>query len=66
MKKTREQVITESTITTDIEGLIQLLGCGKETAKAVAERAEARVRTDGRRVIYSIEKIKKYCADNTF
>lgn len=66
MNKTNNQTITDSTITTDIEGLMQLLGCGKETAKSIGELAEARVVTNCRRAIYSIDKIKKYCSNNTY
>ena len=66
MRKTNNQNITENTITTDLEGLMQLLGCGKDTAKSIGELAEARVMTNSRRTIYSIEKIKKYCSDKTY
>lgn len=66
MNKTNNQTITNSTITTDVEGLMQLLGCGKETAKSIGELAEARVKTNSRRTIYSIEKIKAYCLTNTY
>lgn len=66
MNKTKKQTITDSTITTDLEGLMQLLGCGKDTAKAIGELAEARVKTNSRRTIYSIDKIKKYCTNHTY
>ena len=66
MNKTNTQIITESTITTDVEGLIQLLGCGRETAKAIGELAQARAKTNSRRTIYSIEKIKDYCLTHTY
>ena len=66
MNKTNTQIITESTITTDVEGLIQLLGCGRETAKAIGELAQARDKTNSRRTIYSIEKIKDYCLTHTY
>ena len=66
INKTNTQIITESTITTDVEGLIQLLGCGRETAKAIGELAQARVKTNSRRTIYSIEKIKDYCLTHTY
>ena len=66
MNKTQKQAITDNTITTDLEGLMQLLGCGKDTARAIGELAEARVKTNSRRTIYSIEKIKNYCANHTY
>ena len=66
MNKTNIQIITDSTITTDVEGLMQLLGCGKETAKSIGELAEARVRTNSRRTIYSIDKIKDYCIKHSY
>lgn len=66
MNKTNIQTITDSTITTNVEGLMQLLGCGKETAKSIGELAETRVKTNNRRTIYSIEKIRNYCLTNTY
>ncbi len=65
MNKTNTQIITDSSITTDLNGLMKLLGCGKETAKTIGELAEARVKTNNRRTIYSIEKIKQYCLNHS-
>lgn len=66
MKKTSSQNITEATITTDLDGLMNLLGCGKETAKSIGELAGAKVKTNSRRAIYSIEKVKLYCMTYTY
>lgn len=66
MNKTALQTISESTIATDIDGLVQILGCGKETARNIAELAEARIATNSRRALYSIEKIKKYISKESY
>ena len=58
MNKTNTQIITESTITTDVEGLIQLLGCGRETAKAIGELAQARVVVNGR---FCPQSVRNFC-----
>lgn len=46
-------------VTVDINGLASLLSCGPATAKKLAQEAEARILI-GRRVLYSVDKIKKY------
>lgn len=66
MNKTNLQTISESTIATDIDGLVQILGCGKETARTIARLAEARVSTNSRRTIYSLDKIREYVAKNSY
>ena len=48
-------------ITVDLEGLCALLSCGRCTARKVGEDAEARIYL-GRRVLYSVEKVKCYLA----
>ena len=40
-------------------GLMAMLSCGEVTAKKIADYAEARVIV-GRRVLYNVDKIKKY------
>ena len=50
---------TEEKITVDIEGLKAMLSCGAPTAREVGELAHARV-VLGRRVLYSVEKVKNY------
>ncbi len=62
MNKTGLQTITQNTIATDLEGLSELLGCGKETARTIAQLAEARIQTGSKRTIYSLEKVREYCA----
>lgn len=46
-------------LTVDIEGLAAMLSCGTATAKKIAEMAEARI-IIGRRVLYSVDKVKAY------
>ena len=58
MRKTTEYK-AENRLTVDIEGLMALLSCGEVTAKKIADYAEARVIV-GRRVLYNVDKIKKY------
>ena len=55
MRKTTEYK-AENRLTVDIEGLMAMLSCGEVTAKKIAE---ARV-IIGRRVLYNVDKIKKY------
>ena len=50
---------TKQKITVDIEGLAAMLSCGTATAKKIAEMAEARIFI-GRRVLYSVDKVKTY------
>lgn len=58
MRKTTEYK-AENRLTVDIEGLMAMLSCGEVTAKKIADYAEARVIV-GRRVLYNVDKIKKY------
>ncbi len=62
MNRTNLQTISENTIATDLNGLSELLGCGKDTARTIAKLAEAKVETGSKRSIYSLEKVKTYCA----
>ena len=57
--KTTTEYKTENRLTVDIEGLMAMLSCGEVTAKKIADYAEARVIV-GRRVLYNVDKIKKY------
>lgn len=50
---------TEHLLTVDLETLAAMLSCGQSTAKKIGEQARARV-VIGRRVLYSVDKIKKY------
>lgn len=58
MNKTKVRETTQP-ITVDIEKLSAMLSCGHATARKVGEQAEARI-VIGRRVLYSVEKVKKY------
>ena len=46
-------------ITVDIEKLAAMLSCGRATARKIGEQAGARI-CIGRRVLYSVDKIKQY------
>ena len=60
MNKTKERK-TSQPITVDIEGLSAMLSCGHATARKIGEQAEAKI-VIGRRVLYSVERVKKYTA----
>ena len=66
MNKTSLKTISENSIATDLNGLSELLGCGKDTARTIAKLAEARVQTGSKRTIYSIDKVREYCAKRTY
>ena len=60
MRKTTEYN-AENRLTVDIEGLMAMLSCGEVTAKKIADYAEAEAKVIvGRRVLYNVDKIKKY------
>jgi len=46
-------------IAVDIEKLSAILSCGCATARKIGEQAEARIFI-GRRVLYSVNKVRKY------
>jgi len=50
---------TNSAVTVDLEGLCGILSCGKTTARKIGEEAESRI-VIGRRVLYSVDKVKAY------
>lgn len=58
MNKTKERK-TSQPITVDIEGLSAMLSCGHATVRKIGEQAEAKI-VIGRRVLYSVERVKKY------
>ena len=45
--------------TTHRDGLTAMLSCGAATAKKIAAEAEARI-VIGRRVLYSVQRVKDY------
>lgn len=59
--KTRE---TNQPIAVDIEKLCAMLSCGQATARKIGKEAQARV-VIGRRVLYSVEKIRLYLERST-
>lgn len=58
MNKTTLRDTTEP-LTVDIEKLSAMLSCGHATARKIGEQAGARV-VLGRRVLYSVEKVRRY------
>lgn len=61
MKKTldRENTTGFDKICVDLEGLCEILSCGKQTAREVADKAQANFYV-GRRTLYCVEKVKAY------
>ena len=49
----------ENRLTVDIDGLMAMLSFGAATARKIADCAEAKI-VIGRRVLYNVDKIKKY------
>lgn len=58
MRKMKERK-TDHPITVDIETLAGMLSCGQATAKQIGEAANAKI-VIGRRILYSVSKIKEY------
>ncbi len=59
MRRTTQQVIDSSTVTTDTTGLMKVLCCGRDTAIKVGTAAQARIQVD-KRVLWHLPKIYKY------
>ncbi len=58
MNKTAQRK-SDQQITVDVEKLAGMLSCGRATARKIGEQAGARI-TIGRRVLYSVDAVKKY------
>lgn len=58
MNKTADRA-TEERIAVDINGLSAMLSCGHATARKIADEANATIRIN-RRVLFNVEKIRKY------
>lgn len=66
MNKTTTYVIDlEKRICVTSDELCALLGCGKKSALEIANRAEARIYI-GKRVLFSVDKIKTYILNESF
>lgn len=52
----------DETITVDVEKLSAMLSCGRATAQKIGEQAEAKI-CIGRRVLYSVDRVRKYISD---
>ncbi len=53
---------SDEKITVDIDSLSAMLSCGHATARKIGEQAEARI-CIGKRVLYSVDRVKKYIRD---
>lgn len=58
MNKTTERQTTEQ-IAVDIQKLSAMLSCGLATARKIGEQAGAKIMI-GRRVLYSVDKVRNY------
>lgn len=58
MNKTTQRK-SDQQITVDVEKLAGMLSCGRATARKIGEQAGAKI-TIGRRVLYSVDAVKKY------
>lgn len=58
MNKTTQRK-SDQQITVDVEKLAGMLSCGRATARKIGEQAGARI-TIGRRILYSVDAVKKY------
>lgn len=58
MKKKLERK-SENVLTTDINGLTSMLGCGIDTAIRIGKESGARIQI-GRRVLYKVSKVEEY------
>ena len=58
MNKTTEHK-EERALAVDVDRLAGMLSCGHATARKVGEQAKARI-VIGRRVLYSVDKVKSY------
>lgn len=63
MRKTR-RMETNNAVTVDTKTLQAMLGCGRDCAVKLGEAANAKVRC-GRRVLWSVDKVKLYIAEMT-
>ncbi len=61
MNKTKKSE-TDQYIAADIGRLSAMLSCGHATARRIGEQAGARI-IIGRRVLYSVEKVRQYIND---
>ncbi len=59
MRKTTQGSVNGSTITINTDGLMIILGCGRQTAVKIGTDAEAKVQI-GKRVLWNLPKVQKY------
>lgn len=62
MRKTKsyEDVQISNRVAVNTDQLRAMLSCGRATAEKIGDAAGARIRISGRRVLWSMDKIKEY------
>lgn len=65
MRKTTQTDIS-SAMAVDVKGLMQLLSCGEQTAREIGEKSHSRIPSKGRRVLYSVDKVRNYLESNSY
>lgn len=60
MRTTTNHEITNETIAVDIKELMEILSCGEPTAREIGQKAQTRIPISGKRVLYSVDKVKAY------
>lgn len=64
MRKTKKSIHSCEKLSVDIHELASLLSCGESTARKIGMESGARIRV-GRRVLYSLDKVKEYLSSQT-
>jgi len=59
MNKTIKQATPQNAITVNIDGAVELLGCGKATARKIGEESGAVIKL-GHRNLYKVDVLKEY------
>ena len=59
MRRRKSFEIAETTLTIDTQGLMELVQSGRATAVSIGQAAGAQIRV-GRRVLWSVPKVRKY------
>ena len=57
--KATKKIDTGIKLTVDLDGLKDMLQCGKSTAWIIGKEAKARIKI-GRRVLYNVNKVQDY------
>lgn len=52
--------VSYNMLAVDLDGLMQMLGCGEPTARMIAEKSHAKLNIGSRRVLYCVDKVREY------